>query len=141
MHLLRTLPLLCALTSVSYAFPTFGSVPVTDKFVKSSVFEKLIEPPVGWVKDDAAHFDKDTATVKLRIHLVQQGMSRFHEMAMKVCIPIFYSIAGFVIARGNGEMCSFLVSLPYWGHPRSNQPISIVTYPLIYTQALKPRVY
>ncbi|MCJ1312916.1 hypothetical protein MMC25_006592 [Agyrium rufum] len=88
MYLLRALPVLCALTSsVSYAFPTSVSAPAADKFAKSSVVERLTGPPEGWVKDDAARFDKDAAVVKLRIHLVQQGMDRFHDMAMKIATP------------------------------------------------------
>jgi tripeptidyl-peptidase-1 len=39
---------------------------------------------VGWVKDESATIDKGASTVRLRFHLVQQDMSKFHDVAMKV---------------------------------------------------------
>ena len=68
----------------SIAFPTFGSDSSKDATFKSSVFESLYEPPIGWVRDDTAKVDKDSSTISLRIHLVQQNMDKFHDMAMKV---------------------------------------------------------
>ena len=58
---------------------------------KSSVFEKLAKPPVGWEMDDSVEFDKNGSSVKLRIHLAQQNMRDFHDLAMKVLIPDTFS--------------------------------------------------
>jgi len=52
---------------------------------KSSVVEKLLAPPPGWVHDPSTQVDKDASSIKLRIHLVQQDMDNFHQMAMDVC--------------------------------------------------------
>ena len=53
---------------------------------KVSVIEKLNGPPVGWAKDESIVLDRDAEGVKLRIHLVQQDMDKFHELAMDVCL-------------------------------------------------------
>ncbi len=55
--------------------------------MKSSVFEKLAQPPPGWSENDGISVDKDGSIVALRIHLVPQKMSDFHDIAMKVCSP------------------------------------------------------
>jgi hypothetical protein len=74
---------LLALSSSVLAFPFSGE---TDRDVtfKSSVFEKLAKPPAGWEKDESVVFNKDGSSVRLRIHLVQQGMNDFHDLALKV---------------------------------------------------------
>ncbi len=52
----------------------------------SNVVEKLNAPPPGWIKDDAltALVDKDDLTMRLRFHMVQQDMDKFHDLAIKV---------------------------------------------------------
>ena len=50
---------------------------------KSSVREKLVGPPTGWVEDEGVILDK-SSMMSLRIHLVHQDMDKFHELATKV---------------------------------------------------------
>ena len=85
MLLLNTISAVLALSSSALAFP-FSQTGDESKDVtfKSSIFEKLAMPPRGWEKDESVLFDKDGSSVKLRIHLVQQGMSDFHDLALKV---------------------------------------------------------
>lgn len=73
-----------ALSSTGSAFSFFGSKSSRDVSFKMSVVESLAVPPAGWLLDDSTKFDKDTSTVTLRIHLVQQDMDKFHELAMNV---------------------------------------------------------
>ena len=84
MFLFNTVSAFLALSSSAIAFPTFEEVFRRDDTFKSSVFEKLTSPPVGWVKDEGAAVDKKASTMRLRFHLVQQEMSKFHDIAMKV---------------------------------------------------------
>jgi tripeptidyl-peptidase-1 len=91
MFLFNTVSVLLALSSSANAFPTFGGVFHRDEPLKSSVFEKLTGPPAGWVKDETATIDKDASTVRLRFHLVQQDMSKFHDLAMKVISILFFN--------------------------------------------------
>jgi tripeptidyl-peptidase-1 len=60
--------------------------PVNDKRTsfKSSVVEKLLTPPAGWVEVPSAQVNKDVDTITLRIHLVQQDLEKFQEMAINV---------------------------------------------------------
>lgn len=51
----------------------------------SSVVEKLLAPPAGWVADPSTTFDKDEAMIKLRIHLVQNDMEKMQQLAIDVC--------------------------------------------------------
>jgi hypothetical protein len=83
MYLLNTVSAVLAFSSSALAFP-FPSDSSKDVTFKSSIFEKLAAPPAGWAKDDTVQFDKDASTVRLRIHLVQQSMEEFHDLAMKV---------------------------------------------------------
>lgn len=85
MFLLQSISAALALSSAAFAFPASGSGESKDAAFKSSVFEKLAAPPAGWAQDDTVQFDKDGSTIKLRIHLVQQNMGDFHDLAMKVC--------------------------------------------------------
>lgn len=62
----------------------FASPTGKDVSFKRSVVEKINGPPAGWARDESIQVNKDVEMVKLRIHLVQQGMSEFHEMATKV---------------------------------------------------------
>jgi tripeptidyl-peptidase-1 len=82
MQLFNVLSATLALSSSALAFPTFGSD--VGKELKSSIFEKLAAPPAGWTRDDTVQFDKDSSTIKLRIHLAQQGIRDFHDLVMKV---------------------------------------------------------
>jgi tripeptidyl-peptidase-1 len=82
MLLLTTISSALALLSFTFASPTGHSS--RDIMFKSSLIEKLNGPPIGWTKDDTIKIDKDVEGVKLRIHLVQQGMDKFHDMAMRV---------------------------------------------------------
>lgn len=52
------------------------------------VVEKLTEAPEGWIRDDSKQVDKNSAMITLRIHLKQQDMDKFHDMAMKVSHPL-----------------------------------------------------
>jgi hypothetical protein len=92
MLFIHKLPALLALSSFSLALPSPGSHSWRDAGFKMSVFEKLAGPPVGWVKDDAAKIDKSSSQVKLRIHLVQQGMDKFHDVAIQVLEEIFFIV-------------------------------------------------
>jgi tripeptidyl-peptidase-1 len=51
---------------------------------KTTVKEKLSAPPVGWVHDAGHKIDKDVASIKLRINLVEQNMDKFHDMVIRV---------------------------------------------------------
>lgn len=76
-----------SLSSSALASPVHGAhYSGNDKRVsfESTVIEKLNGPPVGWVKDAEAKMNKDSEKIKLRVHLVQQDMDKFHEMAMNV---------------------------------------------------------
>lgn len=83
MYLLSSISVLLAFSLPTFSSPT-GRLR-NDATFKGSVVERLNGPPKGWVKDDSIKVDKDIEMVKLRIHLVQQGMDKFHDMAMKVC--------------------------------------------------------
>jgi tripeptidyl-peptidase-1 len=91
MFFFNTISVLLALSSSANSFPTFGALFRRDETFKSSVFEKLASPPAGWIKDETAIIDKDASTVRLRFHLVQQDMSKFHDLAMKVISILFFS--------------------------------------------------
>jgi tripeptidyl-peptidase-1 len=91
MFLFNTGSVLLALSSSTNAFPTFRGLFSRDEAFNSSVFEKLTSPPAGWVKDETAIIDKDASTVRLRFHLVQQDMSKFHDLAMNVISILFFN--------------------------------------------------
>jgi tripeptidyl-peptidase-1 len=78
------LSLLLALSWSTFAFPTSENAARGSGTFKTSIFEKLNGPPAGWIKDEAANIDKDASTIRLRIHLVQRNMEKFHELAVKV---------------------------------------------------------
>jgi hypothetical protein len=50
----------------------------------SVVVEKLARPPAGWIEDKSAELDKDATTITLQIHLANQNMDKFHDLAMNV---------------------------------------------------------
>ena len=83
MNLLNFITVVLFLAAHGLSFPTSNSYPSHD-FSKFSVLEKLQGPPADWKLDGGFIVDKDKTIVSLRIHLVQQGMASFHEMAMKV---------------------------------------------------------
>lgn len=73
MRVLNNLSALAVLVCVSTARPT-----------SSAVFEKVESSPAGWTLDKTAKIDKDATTITLKIHLVNQGMDKFHKLAMDV---------------------------------------------------------
>jgi len=91
MFFLRSFSSVIALSTACVALPTASN----GIDFKSSVVEKLSNPPAGWVRDDSAKVDKDAASITLKIHLVNQGMDKFHDLAMNVSLgfknlrPIF----------------------------------------------------
>jgi hypothetical protein len=97
MFLLSTLSIAFAFSSSAFASPT--GLSSRDAPFKSSVVEKLNGPPAGWTKDDSIRIDKDVEMVKLRIHLVQQGMDKFHDMAMKVYLAIHCVFEGVFVSH------------------------------------------
>jgi len=84
MAVLRFLSLALALSCSTLALPTSGGDAKESQFSETGIFEKLNGPPAGWVRDEAADIDKDASTIRLRIHLVQENMGKFHELAAKV---------------------------------------------------------
>lgn len=86
MFIPATLSVVFAIAFSASAFPALQRDEVD--FSSTSVAEKLNGPPAGWVQDDSIVFDKDASTVKLRIHLMRQGVDKFHDMAMNVSIHV-----------------------------------------------------
>lgn len=83
MGFLHIANLLLALASAAVSLPAqaWGS----QDFQKDSVFvESLLSPPLGWVKDETQKVDKETAQIRLRMHLVHHDMDKFHELALNV---------------------------------------------------------
>ncbi|KAJ4351604.1 uncharacterized protein N0V89_006947 [Didymosphaeria variabile] len=76
MRLLKNLSALAILVCVCDARPT-----------SSVVFEKIESSPAGWVLDKAAKVDKDETFITLKIHLVNQGLDKFHKLAMDIATP------------------------------------------------------
>jgi tripeptidyl-peptidase-1 len=76
MFILRSLPVVAILATACVARPT-------NDFSKA-VVEKLDAAPVGWVKDSSAKLDKDATSITLKVHLVNQDMDKFHDLAMNV---------------------------------------------------------
>jgi tripeptidyl-peptidase-1 len=75
-----------ALSTSTLALPSFGSRRSNN--VEMSVVQTLSEPPAGWIKDEKTKLDKDEAMMRLRIHLKQPDMDKFHDMALKVPQPV-----------------------------------------------------
>jgi tripeptidyl-peptidase-1 len=78
MFILKSISAVAILTTTCVARPT-SSVDFN-----SSVVEKLNNPPVGWVKDPSVKLDKDATSITLKVHLVNQDMDKFHDLAMNV---------------------------------------------------------
>lgn len=80
---LKSFVVILGLSTSAFAKPParWGS---RDAAPKSTVYEKVAAPPVGWTQDKDQKLDKDATTIKLRIHLIQQDMDKFHEMALNV---------------------------------------------------------
>ncbi|KAE9364154.1 subtilisin-like protein [Stipitochalara longipes BDJ] len=76
-----------ALSSTAFAFPATGKYARKDEQFATSVREKLAGPPPGWTRDEGVTLDKDTSTLSLRIHLINQDMDKFHELAMNIATP------------------------------------------------------
>lgn len=81
MFILKTLFAVAVLTTACIARPT-SSVDFN-----STVVEKLNNAPVGWVKDSSTKLDKDATSITLKVHLVNQDMDKFHDLAMNVRSP------------------------------------------------------
>lgn len=88
MLLLKSISTILAVASSVLAIPYESSASRVVAF-KSSVFHKLAQPPMGWERDESVIIDKDGSSIKMRIHLVQQRMGEFHDLALKVRFSIF----------------------------------------------------
>ncbi|TAQ83531.1 hypothetical protein B7494_g8146 [Chlorociboria aeruginascens] len=82
MHLSKIVRAILVFAASSSALPTRSN-----DLSKTSVIEKLKAPPAGWIEDETANLDKDGTGVKLRIHLAQQDMGKFHDVAMRIATP------------------------------------------------------
>lgn len=81
MHILNLSFSLTLLATVCVARPT------SNVDFKKDVVEKLNAAPTGWVKDASAKLDKDSTSITLKIHLVNQDMDKFHDLAMNIATP------------------------------------------------------
>jgi tripeptidyl-peptidase-1 len=78
MYVLRGLSTITILATACIARPT------SDVNFNKAVIEKLEAPPIGWVKDASVELDKDTTSITLKVHLVNQDMAKFHDLALNV---------------------------------------------------------
>jgi tripeptidyl-peptidase-1 len=78
MFILKTLSAVAVMTISCVARPTSSSD------FNTTVVEKLNSAPFGWEKDASAKLDKDATSITLKIHLVNQDMDKFHDLAMNV---------------------------------------------------------
>ena len=58
--------------------------PASNVDFANTIVEKLAAAPVGWVRDSSAKLDKDSTSITLQVHLVNQDMDKFHDLAMNV---------------------------------------------------------
>lgn len=91
MAFMKASTVLLVLVSSAVAFPTFASPwslssQNAPSYV-SGVVESLATPPRGWARDDTKFVDKDSALIKLRMHLVHQDMDKFYETALNIATP------------------------------------------------------
>ena len=82
----KSLLVVLVVSSSSLASPLTSSARRDGDF-KSSVVESLSGPPLGWAKDEGMKMNKEDMKISLRIHLVQQDMEKFHELAINVRDP------------------------------------------------------
>ncbi|TVY51388.1 Tripeptidyl-peptidase sed3 [Lachnellula cervina] len=75
-----------AVSSSCLASPLTSSARRDGNF-KGSVVESLSGPPLGWAKDESLKLNKEDMKISLRIHLVQQDMDKFHELAINIATP------------------------------------------------------
>ncbi|KUI73558.1 Tripeptidyl-peptidase sed3 [Cytospora mali] len=87
MGLLKAASVLLALASTATSIPTWGNPFNSQDIYKNSVVESLSAPPRGWVKDETKYVDKDDAKIRLRMHLVNQDMDKFYELALSIATP------------------------------------------------------
>jgi tripeptidyl-peptidase-1 len=80
----KSLFVVLAVSTCSIASPLSGGSARRDEVFKGGVVESLSGPPLGWAEDENVKLDKDELKISLRIHLVQQDMDKFHDLAMKV---------------------------------------------------------
>lgn len=90
MGLLHAASVLLALTSTAVSFPAGANADVQKNSV---VVESLSAPPRGWVKKETQQVDKESAQIRLRLHLVHQDMDKFHELALNVSADLFHLIS------------------------------------------------
>lgn len=81
MHILSFVSSAAFLATVCVARPT------SNVDFNKAIAEKLAAAPTGWVRDDSAKLDKDSTSITLKIHLVNQDMDKFHELAMNIATP------------------------------------------------------
>lgn len=92
MAFLRATSALLALASSVAAFPAF-SIPWAASSSQNApayvngVVESLAAPPRDWALDETRVVDKDSAQIKLRMHLVHQDMDKFYETALNIATP------------------------------------------------------
>lgn len=77
MFVLRVFSTVAILTTAAIARPT-------SEVLNKNVVEKLAAAPAGWVKDESAKLDKAATSITLKVHLVNQDMDKFQELAMNV---------------------------------------------------------
>lgn len=81
MHIISLSFSLATLTTFCIARPT------KNVDFNKAVVEALDAAPTGWVKDASAKLDKDATSITLKIHLVNQDMDKFHDLAMNIATP------------------------------------------------------
>ncbi|KAJ0124761.1 hypothetical protein J7T55_006102 [Diaporthe amygdali] len=84
MGLIHAASVLLALASTAASFPAGGS---HDARKDTVVVESLSAPPRSWVKNETQQVDKDASQIRLRMHLVQQDMDKFQELALNIATP------------------------------------------------------
>lgn len=85
---LKSVLAVLAISTTSLASPFYASSTPTNDALKTSLVESLAGPPLGWEKDESIKFSKADSKITLRIHLVQQDMDKFHELAINVGTPL-----------------------------------------------------
>ncbi|KAL5120408.1 hypothetical protein ACEQ8H_001698 [Pleosporales sp. CAS-2024a] len=81
MYILRALSTVTVLSAVCVSRPT------SNVDYNRAVVEKLQAAPAGWEKDPSAALDKDATSITLKVHLVNQDMDKFHDLAMNIATP------------------------------------------------------
>lgn len=82
--LINIMSILRLLSAVTVLATTCVARPTSNVDFEKTVVEKLEAAPVGWLKDSSAKLDKDATSITLKVHLVNQDMDKFHDLAMNV---------------------------------------------------------